>query len=80
MDYLKEINGIFNRFIVEPRFTWNVEIPEGYRLVETDEHKKQRIEAEIQQKKKMLSYHEKALASLSAQIEQEEKELLSLTQ
>jgi hypothetical protein len=73
------INSLIEEYFYRP-MNFSVTVPEGYELVETEEHKRERLESELQQKKKMLSYHEKALASLSAQIEQEEKELLSLTQ
>jgi septal ring factor EnvC (AmiA/AmiB activator) len=82
MDYfLKDLNGIFNRFIVEPKsvnLTWDAFVPDGFKLVETDEHKKQRLQKELQQKKQELSYHENKVQQLSKSISEQEAELKSL--
>lgn len=59
---------------VYPRFF----LPEGYDLVENEEHKRQRIQRELQEKKRSLSYLEKRQSELAAEIEEEEKELLAL--
>jgi septal ring factor EnvC (AmiA/AmiB activator) len=82
MDYLlKDLNGIFNRFVVEPKsvnLTWEAFVPDGFKLVETDEHKKQRLQKELQQKKQELSYHENKVQQLSKSISEQEAELKSL--
>lgn len=55
-------------------------VPEGFQLVETEEHKKERLEKEIASKKQSLSYLQKHLTELTSQLELEEKELLELIQ
>ena len=89
---LEGINGIFKRLVVEPKrdlwdvlngvypfFTTDIALPEGYELVETDAHKKQRLEASLQENKKLLAYHEKKIQELAKTIESAEKEILQLT-
>jgi hypothetical protein len=82
MDYfLKDLNGIFNRFIVGPKAincTWDAFIPEGYTLVETNEHKRKRLEQSLQEAKEFLSYHENKVQQLSKSISEQEAELKSL--
>jgi len=53
-------------------------IPQGYELVETPEHKKERLTLELEEKKKSLAYLEKRITALTAEIELEEKQLLGL--
>ncbi len=65
---------------VYPFFTTNVTLPEGYELVETESHKKQRLEESIADKKLSLSAYEKRISELSKQISNEESELLQLSQ
>lgn len=55
-------------------------VPEGFELVETEGHKKERLEKEIASKKQSLSYLQKHLTELSAEIAEEEKALLELSQ
>ena len=55
-------------------------VPEGLELVETESHKKERLEKEITSKKQSLSYLQKHLTELSAEIAEEEKALLELSQ
>lgn len=54
-------------------------VPEGYELVETPEHKRERLQKEIEEKKASVAYLTKHLAELSKQIEAEEKDLLALS-
>jgi len=66
------LRDVFNAFdfYLTPR--------DGYTLVETEEHKKARIEASLQENKRILSYHEKKVAELAKAIYLEEVELLAL--
>lgn len=57
---------------------WFPGVPEGYELVETEEHKKQRLQDELNDKKALLAGYEKRLASLTSEIETTEKELKAL--
>jgi hypothetical protein len=52
--------------------------PEGYDLVERKEHKLQRLEESIADKKRARKIYEGLLLQVSEAIEQEEKELLEL--
>ena len=58
---------------------FNVTVPEGYTLVETKEHQAERLQRQIENRKTMLSYHEKKAQELVSLLEAEEKELLELT-
>jgi len=71
-DEFRELRDVFNAFdfYLTPR--------DGYTLVETEEHKKARIEASLQENKRILAYHERKVSELSKAIEAEEKEILSL--
>ena len=73
---------MINRFFddVYYRFTYPVHytIPAGYDLVESVEHKRERLQAELQEKKASVAYLTKRLTELTAAIESEEKELLAL--
>lgn len=75
----RTLDEVFARFF-NPTYTIGTIIPEGYTLVETEEHKKERLEKEIASKKQSLSYLQKHLTELTSQLELEEKELLELTQ
>ena len=75
----RTIDEVFERFLT-PSYTIGALIPDGYELVETEAHKKARLEKEIASKKQSLSYLQKHLTELTSQLEQEEKELLELTQ
>ena len=75
----RTIDEVFERFLT-PSYTIGALIPDGYELVETEDHKKARLEKEIASKKQSLSYLQKHLTELTSQLEQEEKELLELTQ
>lgn len=75
----RDINEVFERFL-NPTYTIGTLIPDGYELVETEEHKKERLEKEIASKKQSLSYLQKHLTELTSQLELEEKELLELAQ
>ena len=58
---------------------FNVTVPEGYKLVEDDEHKRVRIEKQLAEYKKLLSYHESQITKLVESIEDEERAILELT-
>lgn len=59
-------------------FTYDMFVPEGYNLVENTEHKTQRLQKSIDEKKASVSFLTKRITDLGAEIEDEEKELLSL--
>ena len=75
----RTIDEVFERFLT-PSYTIGALIPDGYELVETEAHKKARLEKEIASKKQSLSYLQKHLTELSAEIAEEEKALLELSQ
>ena len=79
MNIIRRQNDLFWDW-VSPYFGWtaNVFIPEGYELIESESHKKERIEGSLSEKKASVSYLEKRVLELSKEIENEEKELLSL--
>lgn len=64
--FWREVNTFFNF------------VPEGYELVEKPEHKKARIERELQEKKALLAQLNKRASEVALEIENEQKELLSL--
>ena len=64
--FLRELYGFFTY------------IPDGYTLVESPEHKRERLQKEIEEKRASVAYLTKHLAELSQQIEAEEKDLLAL--
>lgn len=53
-------------------------IPEGYELVEKEEHKKGRLEKCLQEYKEILSYHEGKVQEITKLIQSQESELKSL--
>lgn len=78
IDYLKPMNGIFERFLVSPKvevWPFTFEVPEGYELKETKEHKLTRLKEEIASKKQTQELYQKQLLLLSKQIDDLEKEL-----
>lgn len=75
----RDINEVIAAFLT-PKYTFGTFVPEGYELIETNSHKKERLEKEIATKKQSLSYLQKHLTELTAEIESEEKALLELTQ
>ena len=68
------------QMFLNPRYTIGTWVPDGYELKETEAHKKERLEKEIATKKQSLSYLQKHLTELSAEIAEEEKALLELSQ
>ena len=58
---------------------FNVTVPEGYKLVEDDAHKKERLQKQLENYKTNLAYYEKKVSELASAIEIEEKEFLGLT-
>lgn len=64
--FWREVNAFFTH------------IPEGYELVEKPEHKKARLERELQEKKALLAQLNKRASEVALEIENEQKELLSL--
>ena len=50
-------------------------VPDGYKLVEDEEHKKKRLQKSIDEKKGIILSQEKRLKILQEEIEKEEKEL-----
>ena len=72
-------NDIFYRFDYQTGNThYPAFVPDGYELVETQEHKRERLQKEIEEKRASVAYLTKHLAELSQQIEAEEKDLLAL--
>ena len=63
------------------RFTYPVThtVPYGYRIIETEEHKQERLAQSLQEKKASVEYLTKRLTELTATIENEERELLALS-
>lgn len=61
-----------------PFWSFGFSVPEGFELVEKPDHKKERLQKELQEKKTNLSYLEKRMSTIAREIEEEEKQLLSL--
>lgn len=55
-----------------------VDVPEGYSLVETKEHKLKRLNDEISEKETTLRYLEKRMSEVHAEIKSRRDELSSL--
>lgn len=53
-------------------------IPEGYELIETEEHKKQRLEATIMSLEIQVKYHSRQGAELAEELEKTKKSLAEL--
>lgn len=51
------------------------EIPEGYSLVESEEHKKKRLETELSRQKQLKKYYEERIISIDGEIKQIESEI-----
>jgi hypothetical protein len=56
----------------------NIAAPDGYELVEKAEHKADRLQKSVDEKKASVSYLTKKLTEITAEIESEERELGSL--
>lgn len=55
-------------------------VPDGYKLVEDEDHKRKRITDRIESSKKMLEYHEGQIEKIRKRVDEDDKELLSLKQ
>lgn len=59
-------------------FAYEINVPEGYSLVENKEHKETRLRQELQEKKDLLSAYEDRTKKLLTDISETEKELKAL--
>lgn len=74
------MNRLFNELYYRFDYPVTCTLPEGYELVETKDHKRERLQKEIEEKKASVEYLTRRLTELTANIESEEKELLALSQ
>ncbi len=72
------ITRFYDPFWADLEMFFRPSVPDGYELIEKEEHKKQRLQEGLEEKRRSLAYLEKRLTELTSAIESDENSLKSL--